>query len=85
MARANANRHFSKFYCFTSHFFEFSFPDLCARNEKLFDMDVIFIPVNVIKGFWVFIRVFPSKKTIIFYDSMYGCEFEVLMKILQIF
>ena len=85
MARANANRDLPKLYCFTSHFFESALTDLCARKEKLFDMDVILISVNVIKSHWVLVSVFPSKKTIIFYDSMYGCRFEVLMKILQIF
>ena len=50
MARANTNRDFPKLCCFTSHFFESAFPDLCARNEKLFDMDVILIPLNVIKN-----------------------------------
>ena len=85
MARANANRDLPKIYCFTSHFFESACPDLWARKEKLFDMDVILIPVIVIKSHWVLVSVFPSKKTIIFYDSMYGCGFEVLMKILQIF
>ena len=85
MARANANRDLSKLYCFTSHFFESACPDLWARKEKLFDMNVILIPVIVNKSHWVLVSVFPSKKTIIFYDSMYGCGFEVLMKILQIF
>ena len=77
MARANANRDLPKLYCFTSHIFESAFPDLCARKEKRFDMDVILIQVNVIKSHCVLVSVFPSKKTIIFYDLMYGCGFEV--------
>ena len=48
MARENANRDFPKLYCFTSHFFKSAFPDLCARNKKLFDINVLLIPVNVI-------------------------------------
>ena len=62
MARANANRDLFKLYCFTSHLFKFASPDLCARKDKIFDMDVILIPVNVTKSHWVLVSVFPSKK-----------------------
>ena len=34
MARANSNRDLPKLYCFTSHFFESAFPDLCARKKS---------------------------------------------------
>ena len=82
MARAKANRDLSNFIFFTSHFVESLCPDLWARTKKLFEIDVILIPVIVIKSHWVLASVFPFKKTINFYDSMYGCGFEVLMKIL---
>ena len=82
---ANANRDFAKNFCFTLHFFKYSFPDLCSRKMIFFDMDVILIPVNVINSNWILVSVFQCKKTISLYDSMYCCGFEVLMKILQKF
>ena len=33
MAHANANRDLPKLYCFTSHFFESAFSDLCPKRE----------------------------------------------------
>ena len=91
-ARANANQNLPQVYMMKTHFYTQLISKTCNFNKllrwtkkaKIFEKDILFIPIHLLaEDHWALIVVYIKKKTILYYDSLGSANNTVLETILQ--